>query len=188
MTHTDGIRSTREADLAPIAAVQRALTAEFERDPHGPRVAAILGDYARRHGDWRNFAHFADGRYTRNLVGRTETYELLVLCWDAGVASPIHDHAGQKCWMAVLEGRIEELQYEWPGARATGPLRATGARGYEAGKVAYIDDDIALHLVRPADGRAGISLHLYSRPIETCLAYDESTGSVLPRQLTYHSA
>jgi hypothetical protein len=33
----------------------------------------------------------------------------------------------------------------------------------------------------------GISLHLYSRPIETCNVYDEATGCVLPRKLAYHS-
>ncbi|MBL8862285.1 MAG: cysteine dioxygenase family protein [Planctomycetes bacterium] len=173
---------------APIVALQRALAGEFERDPRGPRAAAILGAYARQHVDWRGFAHFAPGCYTRNLVARTEHYELLVLCWQPGVESPIHDHAGQHCWMAVLEGRIEEVHYAWPEPDARGAMRARGSRVFEAGQVAYIDDGIALHLVRPADGRLGVSLHLYARPIERCLAYDAATGAVLPRQLTYHSA
>jgi cysteine dioxygenase len=166
----------------------RALTAEFERDASAPRAAAILGEYARLHDDWRAHAHFAPGCYTRNLVGRTEWYELLVLCWDAGQTSPIHDHAGQNCWMAVLEGSIEEVQYAWPEPGRVGPLTSQGSRAFEPGRVAYINDDIALHVVRPADGGRGISLHLYSRPIETCHAYDEATGRVLPRQLTYHTA
>lgn len=188
MTLADGTRSALGAELAPIAALQRALTAEFERDARGPRAAAILAEYAQRHDDWRAFAHFAPNQYTRNLVGRTAQYELLVLCWEAGQASPIHDHAGQNCWMAVLEGRIEELQYEFPSAGSAGPLVPGCARTFEKGKVAYIHDDIALHLVRPADGRRGISMHLYARPIETCHAYDAATGRVLPRVLTYHTA
>ncbi len=188
MTHTESSRTQSEADLAPIVALQRALTAEFERDPDAPRAAAILAEYAQRHDDWRCHAHFQAACYTRNLVGRTEWYELLVLCWDTDQASPIHDHAGQNCWMAVLEGRIEEQHYAWPTAGQTGPLTARAARVFEPGKVAFINDGIALHRVRPTDGRQGISLHLYSRPIETCHAYDEETGQVLPRQLTYHTA
>ncbi|MCY2960870.1 MAG: cysteine dioxygenase family protein [Planctomycetota bacterium] len=188
MTLSDGSRPALDESLAPIAALQRALSAEFDRDARGPRVAAILAEYTRLHDDWRAFAHFAPDRYTRNLVGRTAAYELLVLCWDAGQSSPIHDHAGQNCWMGVLEGRIEEVQYELPPRGFVGPLRRLGARVYEPGKVAYISDDIALHLVRPAHGRRGVSLHLYAQPIATCHVYDEATGLVLPRELTYHTA
>ncbi len=188
MSISGGERSALEAGLSPIAALQCALTAEFERDPRGPRAAALLAEYAQAHADWRAFAHFAANQYTRNLVGRTAHYELLVLCWDAGQSSPIHDHAGENCWMAVLDGRIEEIQYAWPIAGQTGPLCARGARTYEAGKVAYIHDDVALHLVRAADARRGVSLHLYARPIATCNVYDAETGRVLPRVLTYHTA
>lgn len=188
MSRSDGGAAATDAAVAPIVALQRALDAEFERDARAPRAAAILGEYVRQHADWRAYAHFAPKCYTRNLVGKTERYELLVLCWDALQSSPIHDHAGQNCWMAVLDGRIEEVQYAWPDAGHVGPLREQCARTYEAGKVAYIHDDIALHLVRPADGRRGISLHLYARPIATCNAYDEATGRMLPRVLTYHSA
>jgi cysteine dioxygenase len=175
------------AALAPIAVLQAALTAEFRRDPRGPKAAALLSDYARAHDDWRARAQFAPRCYTRNLVGRTEAYELLVLCWEPGVESPIHDHAGQHCWMAVLEGRIEEIHFDWPAAGGSGPLQRRGARVFEAAKVAYIDDGIALHLVRPADGRRAVSLHLYARPIATCSVFDPKSGAVLPRQLTYHS-
>lgn len=180
-------RSEVHVEPAPILTLQRALTAEFERDADAPRAASILAEYARQHADWRDYAHFAPGCYTRNLVGRTEWYELLVLCWDADQASPIHDHAGQNCWMAVLEGRIEEVHYAYPAAGQVGPLTPGGSRSFEPGRVAFINDGIALHRVRPTDGRRGISLHLYSRPIETCHAYDEATGKVLPRVLTYHS-
>jgi cysteine dioxygenase len=187
MSTTEGACPATDA-AAPLAALQIALTAEFRRDPRGPRAAALLAEYARGHGDWRAHAHYAPRCYTRNLVGRTEAYELLVLCWEPDVESPIHDHAGQHCWMAVLEGRIEEVHYEWPAAGSAGPLRERGARTFDPGRVAYIDDGIALHLVRPADGRRAVSLHLYARPIEACSAFDARTGAVLPRQLTYHTA
>ena len=49
-------------------------------------------------------------------------------------------------------------------------------------------DRIALHRVRPCEGRTAVSLHLYSRPIDVCQVYDEDTGDVLAKQLIYHSA
>jgi cysteine dioxygenase len=94
---------------------------------------------------------------------------------------------GQNCWMAILDGRIEEVQYhQQPGGRP-GPLIEKGARVCGRGQVAYISDDIALHLVRPERGTSGVSLHLYSRPYDTCHIYDPTTGIASEQVLAYHS-
>jgi predicted metal-dependent enzyme (double-stranded beta helix superfamily) len=173
--------------IAPILALERPLIAEFERDQKGPRIAQILGDYARHNRCWNAFALFAPNAYTRNLVVRNEWFEMLVLCWDVGQTSPIHNHAGQNCWMGVLEGEIEEVQFECPKSGESHGLVQKGSRSFTPGKVAFINDDIALHLVRPKHGARGVSLHLYSRPIETCMLYDESTGRIAERKMAYHS-
>ena len=175
------------AICAPIRALEQALVAEFERDRKGTRAAQILSEYARTHEDWAEFALFDGAIYTRNLVGRNEHFEMLVLCWNVGQASPIHNHAGQNCWMAVLQGEIEELQFQAPPPGYVGRLVPGSSRTFGPGKVGFINDDIALHLVRPRAGEKGTSLHLYSRPIDTCNVYEESTGRIVPRKLAYHS-
>jgi len=164
-----------------------ALVAEFARDTRGKAVAKLLASYAAQHDDWRSFALFAPDAYTRNLVARHESFELIVLCWQKDQESPVHNHAGQQCWMAILDGDIEEIQFEEPRAGHAGPLKRTSSRVCARGKVAYIDDDIALHVVRPVPGTMGASLHLYSRPIETCGIYDPDTGKVSQRTMRYHS-
>lgn len=171
----------------PISTLADALVDEFRRDPRGRRAAALLGAYAEQHDDWRRFAHFSPDVYTRNLVRRCDEYEMLVLCWSAGQESPIHDHSAQRCWMAILDGTLEEVQFALPETGIAAPLRETARRTFARGKVAYVDDDIGLHRVRPAPGAAGVSLHLYSRPIDVCRIYDERTGAVLERTLLYHS-
>ncbi|MBK7645538.1 MAG: cysteine dioxygenase family protein [Planctomycetes bacterium] len=173
---------------APITKLAEQLLACFQADEQGRGAVRALESYARAHEDWRTFARFDPALYTRNLVARNEHFEMLVLCWSAGQESPIHDHAGQHCFMAVLEGRIEELQYEVPAGSDGGALRCTGARVYERGQVAYIHDRIALHRVRPHGGHPAVSLHLYARPIDVCRVFDEASGAVLSRQLIYHSA
>lgn len=41
-------------------------------------------------------------RYTRNLVDEGNgRYNLIVLCWDSGQGSGIHDHADSHCFMKV---------------------------------------------------------------------------------------
>jgi cysteine dioxygenase len=174
-----------ETRTGPLVDLQRALDAEFGRDAQGAGVAALLADYAAGHEDWRRHALFAPAAYTRNLVARTAWYELLVLCWDAGQESPIHNHAGQNCWMAVLAGEIEEIQFHV--APRGGPLERGKARTFGRGRCAFIRDEIALHLVRPGDGRRGVSLHLYSRPIDACDVYEPDSGRIVRRSLGYHS-
>ena len=160
------------------------LLAEFERDARGRGAAKRLSDYAAAHSDWQTRARFDPAVYTRNLIRRNEQFELLVLCWSPGQVSPIHDHAGEHCWMAVLAGEIEEQHFhvECPGAA----LRAGRAKVFTAGQVAYIEDEIALHRVRPL-GSAAVSLNLYARPIDVCSVFEEATGAVLSKQLIYHS-
>jgi hypothetical protein len=44
--------------------------------------------------DWEAYAHFdASRHYTRNLIATDHvSYTLLLLCWNPGQESPIHDH------------------------------------------------------------------------------------------------
>jgi cysteine dioxygenase len=171
----------------PIEILLSDLLGEFRRDPRAPRAARLLAEYAERQADWRRHVLFDGGTYTRNLVARNDEFELLVLCWSVGQQSPIHNHAGQQCWMAVLDGELEEIQYAMPSPTEAKPPIAGRTIRLGTGKVAYIDDEIALHRVRPVPGTSGVTLHLYSKPIDVCQLYDEVTGEIVARRLAYHS-
>jgi cysteine dioxygenase len=170
---------------APLDALCTELQAEFRRDPRGAGVAALLARYSAAERDWAGYARFSETCYTRNLVHRCGDYELLILCWERGQVSPIHNHSGQSCWMAVLEGALEEVHYRVDVAGAA--LREGERRSFEPGQVAYIVDDIALHRIRPVTGGRGVSLHLYSAPIDDCLVYCPDTGRTESVALGYHS-
>ena len=151
-------------------------------------MAELLGEYARGNRDWKEYALFSQQHYTRNLVERAPRFELMILCWGRGQESPIHNHEGQDCWMAVLDGAIEELRYAWPGT-GPAPIRSKGALRFGRGQVAFIRDEMGLHLVRPsADATAGgVTLHLYSSPYDECNCYCPDTGQVTRKKLGHHS-
>jgi len=152
----------------------------------GAALAQALTQYCTTGADWREFALFDDAAYARNLVHRDELFEMIVLCWKSGQASPIHNHQGQRCWMTVLDGEIEETIYRLPEAGKRGLI--TGPRKiFERGSVAYITDDVGLHRIAPVGSAPAISLHVYSRPIASCQIYDPESGEVAQRQLAYHS-
>ncbi|MEM7518585.1 MAG: cysteine dioxygenase family protein [Planctomycetota bacterium] len=171
----------------PMGEFCQRLTEEFERDPKGARVAELLAEYARGFEDWQRYAHFSEERYTRNLVISTAAYELMVVCWNQGQESPIHNHAGSDCWMAVLEGDLEEVHYAFPADETPCPLEVKRTATMQHGQVAFIRDEIALHLVRPAAEKRAVSLHLYSGPIPDCQLYCPETGKIERRDLCFHS-
>ena len=161
------------------------LESHLRSDARGPRVARLLEEYARSASDWRDFALFGADYYCRNLVHRSELYELIVLCWSPGQRSPIHDHARQRCWMAVLEGDVRETLHHLDDAGTK--LTPGASKTFSRGSVAYIVDEVAWHRIEPVGPHPAVTLHLYSRPIPECRIYDEAAGRIQTRKLSYHS-
>jgi cysteine dioxygenase len=44
--------------------------------------------------------------YTRNLIDKSDLYELVAICWEIGQSSSVHNHRDQMCWMAAPIGRL----------------------------------------------------------------------------------
>ncbi|KAF9144599.1 Cysteine dioxygenase [Linnemannia schmuckeri] len=79
------------------------------------RVKALMTNYASNEEDWKKYAHFDKGRYTRNLVDDGNgKFNLMILAWPENVGSAIHDHSGSHCLMKVLDGKLKETLYDWP--------------------------------------------------------------------------
>lgn len=54
---------------------------------------------------------FNSHHYVRHLVDANETFELMLICWKGGQASSVHDHADSHCWLTVLQGAVDEVQW-----------------------------------------------------------------------------
>jgi cysteine dioxygenase len=122
------------------------------------------------------YLHFAPRRYTRNLIYRDDIFELIALCWEPRTQSPIHNHSGQLCWLSIQHGalRLENfLSLDGPGPGQD--IRLVPNGGVPRAPEGVLDlqqGDNGIHRVsNPFDQRA-VSLHVYSRPYDTCIAYD----------------
>jgi len=154
-------------------------------------ICALLHDLTVRPETLQPFLHFAPGRYTRNMIYRDELFELLALCWDPRTASPIHNHSNQLCWLAVHQGALrlenfDSLDGPGPGDR----IRLIPAGGLARAPVGSVDlqqGDAAIHRVSNPFPERAVSLHVYSRPYDTCIAYDCDTQTAREIQLFYHS-
>lgn len=145
-------------------------------------VHAILDSYNSNYDDWKQYAHFNDHCYTRNLVDvGNGKYNLMLLCWDMGQASAIHDHAGSHCFMKILDGSLVEEVFGTPDdiEQSKGqPLDPVVEAEHETDGVLYMSDRIGTHRVsNPSHARRAVSLHLYSPPYSECHCFDERTGT-----------
>ncbi|MDX2306146.1 MAG: cysteine dioxygenase family protein [Microscillaceae bacterium] len=104
--------------------------------------------------DWQKYVCFSDDCYTRNYVYRDEDFEILVLCWQPGQGSPIHNHADRGCVLKVLGGELLETRYF-----SEENIRETSL---QLNQITYIDNHIGLHKIENRSQVNTISLHIYS--------------------------
>ncbi|MGA8442626.1 MAG: cysteine dioxygenase family protein [Candidatus Sulfotelmatobacter sp.] len=132
-----------------------------------------------------------DGQhYTRNLIDKTPLYELMAICWEVGQASSVHNHRDQNCWMAVPVGRLlvenfHVVQQDIALGKST--IQSTEIVEMNPSHPCAVDPVEPVHRVfnpRAFNQRA-VSLHVYSRPFDTCVVYSAEQGTCGEIQLHY---
>jgi predicted metal-dependent enzyme (double-stranded beta helix superfamily) len=130
--------------------------------------------------------------YTRNLIDKTPLYELLAICWEIGQASSVHNHRDQNCWMAVPVGRLQVQNFhlvEQDIAAGRCRLEAADTVEMNLSHPCAVDPNDPVHRVlnpREFNQRA-VSLHVYSRPFDTCVVYSPEQGTCGEIQLHYQT-
>jgi cysteine dioxygenase len=117
----------------------------------------------------------AEGAFTRNLIDTDgTTYTLLLLCWNRGGASVIHDHASSHCFLKAIEGSVLEQTYAL--CPRTSEVAETARTVLPEQDASFINDARGLHKISnvSADLPAQ-TLHLYIPPYQECRVYDAST-------------
>ena len=120
--------------------------------------------------------------YTRNLIDKTALYELIAICWEVGQISSVHNHRDQNCWMAVPIGRLLVENYRVVAQKldqGTCQLETTETLEMNAEHPCAVDPMEPVHRVlnpREFNQRA-VSLHVYSRPFDTCVVYSPEQGT-----------
>jgi cysteine dioxygenase len=120
--------------------------------------------------------------YTRNLIDRTPLYELMAICWEVGQASSVHNHRDQNCWMAVPIGRLMVENFHLVSQDVDhGQCQLTPTDTVEmnpAHPCAVDPADPVHRVVNPKQfGERAVSLHIYSRPFDSCVVYSPEQGT-----------
>ncbi len=167
-------------------------------------VLEICSDTDLDDASLAKYVHWHDAMYTRNLIYRSELFEVMAVCWKKGQKTVLHTHNGQLGWMMVNRGIAEVTNFKWQGCNAAeGQNREgldclAGATELElsresvetcgrGGHVNSIDRVRTIHQVAVVGEEPVVSVHIYSRPIDSCVAFDLEAPRCYRRQLRYFS-
>jgi cysteine dioxygenase len=169
----EGLRQLPESAFAPTERVRRFL----QDTPVSADSLAPYLNWDRQH-------------YTRNLIDRTPLYELMAICWEVGQASSVHNHRDQNCWMAVPIGRLQVENFHLVHQDLDGGtcrLEPTNIVEMNIAQPCAVDPADPVHrVVNPRDfNQRAVSLHVYSRPFDTCVVYSPEQGTCGEIQLHF---
>jgi len=140
-----------------VKEVIRAASAEPERLTPGALCERVARE-TERHLDR---VQFSTQRYMRHPILFWDDWEIMLIAWESGQVTPIHDHRGVMGGMAILSGALREERFDTPDSRPA--LFETRTR--PEGDLSDIGPT-TLHRLAPTTARA-VSLHIYRPPLRT---------------------
>ena len=177
----------------------------FESEPiTRDRMLGYMQETAVDRSSLSPYVHFRGDMYTRNLVYRDDMLELMAVCWQPGQKTVIHTHNGQLGWMGVEQGALAVINYKWIGCNAADNQNVAGMdclagateldidrrevqECFPGGPINTVDKVQTIHQVVVQGKEPVVSLHLYSRPIDSCVAFDLEKRMCYRRVLQYYS-
>jgi predicted metal-dependent enzyme (double-stranded beta helix superfamily) len=149
-----------------LAETVREILVEAHRDPQRPTPGSLAARLARETERCLDRVRFSPHQYMRHPILLWEDWEIMLISWESGQITPIHDHRGVMGSMAVLSGSLSEERFTTPGDR---PALADD-RVRPEGDLSEIGPTV-LHRLAPSTARA-ISLHIYRPPLRTMGIWD----------------
>lgn len=132
--------------------------------------------------EWERYFTWKAERYTRNSIIKTDDYELLVICWEQGQDSPIHDYDSKEAWIHILRGQLKEEKYK---KRDDGSIERVSTVTLTPNDFSFMSGHVGLHrYVNTYESRT-VSLHLYVNPLKRWSEYDPASNSYRDREVGY---
>ena len=133
--------------------------------------------------EFKKFATWRAGDYTRNCIVRRDGFEFILLCWDHESTTPIHGHANQDCWVYQVSGEITETRFK---EESTG-FTVTNQSTISQGEITYMHDRMGYHKIENTSGKRAMTLHVYANPIDKCKVFNEELSKFEVKELAYDS-
>lgn len=100
---------------------------------------------------------FLQNPKTNHVLIKNELLKVVLIHWTPNKISSVHGHAEGGCLFKVLQGRLMERRYSPDTSQ-----QLLAVSNFQAGSMAYIDDEMAYHDVGNPYNAPAISLHVYT--------------------------
>ena len=168
------------------------------------KIYDYLVGYEIRPEDLRKYEQWLPDRHTRNKIFRNDMIEVMLICWPIGAITPLHTHNGQLGWMTMIEGRLVVENYRKVSCNkpenemVVGLDCLAGATEIEmqhldtelavpGGPLNTVDKKQTIHRIinRNEWNARAMSVHVYSKPIDSCVVFDVENQRCYRRDLKY---
>jgi len=168
------------------------------------KIYEYLVGYEIREKDLARYELWLEDRHTRNKIFRNDMIECMLICWPVGAITPLHTHNGQLGWMTMIRGKLIVDNYRKTDCNRPENQQVVGmdclagatriemqALGTElcvpGGPLNTVDKTQTIHRIRNLSewNAPAMSMHIYSRPIDSCVVFDIEGGKCFRRDLKY---
>lgn len=168
------------------------------------KIYDYLVSWEIRQEDLAPFRNWLPDRHTRNKIFRNDMIEVMLICWPIGAITPLHTHNGQLGWMTMLEGKLLVENYRkvscnrpenqqvvgldcLAGATNIEMEHLTNEYAIPGGPLNTVDKKQTIHRIQNLAewNERAASLHVYSRPIDSCVVFDLENQRCYRRDLKY---
>jgi cysteine dioxygenase len=149
-----------------LAETVREILVASHKEPERPTPGSLAARLARETERCLDRVRFSPHQYMRHPILLWEDWEVMLIAWESGQVTPIHDHRGVMGSMAVLSGGLAEERF----TTAENRPRLADDRVRPEGDLSEIGPTV-LHRLAPSTPRA-VSLHIYRPPLRTMGIWD----------------
>jgi cysteine dioxygenase len=168
------------------------------------KIYDYLVAYEIRPEDLERYKMWLEERHTRNKIFRNDMIEVMLICWPIGAVTPLHTHNGQLGWMTIIEGKLIVENYRktdcnrpenqqvvgmdcLAGATQIDMEHLGNELAVPGGPLNTVDKTQTIHRIRNLAewNERAVSMHVYSRPIDSCVVFDLESQRCYRRDLKY---
>lgn len=110
--------------------------------------------------DLSGHRRFQDDCYARNTILLNDQCELVVICWQPGQMSAVHDHGSSYCLYLVVEGVMVEERFRL----RDGKPEPVDERSFQKGDITIAKGD-SVHRINNRGEKPLVTVHIYSPPL-----------------------
>jgi cysteine dioxygenase len=120
--------------------------------------------------EFGDLCRWNDKHYTRTCIARTGDFELLLICYEPGQRTSIHDYDSEEAWVHPVQGSIVEERFHFSG---NGQLELLQTSILDRGSFSHLAHGHNIHRYTNASLERSATLNLYAKPLLKWKVYEE---------------